>query len=457
MQRSYAGIRHTFHVIASWLAAQLENQQPHGTIASLDGVRATACLMVIAFHISLMTRTTLWQPTGHPLTSATLLAGESGVTLFFVLSGFLLFLPYAKALLFGQPWPGTRLFYLRRALRILPGYYCSLALLVLLAHPEYLEPPRWRELLLFALLWMDSTRATFRKLNGPYWTLAVEWQFYLLLPLITLFIRLAAQRVRPAWRIWIIVGCLLGLIAWGVGTRYWGPYLQGYPTASPVVRTTLDAVLFVTYGVIGKYLEDFAVGMLACLLYLLLRSPSVKQSVADWARRLSPWCWGIGVMLLLFLAMRHYSQTYSYRWPVLPDLLLATGWPDELGLSLGFGCCILAILFDSGRLKRWFQWAPLRWIGVISYSLYIWHLPLLIAFTQHLGESVNGLHHYLAYSLYWGWVALVVSPFSLAIYLLIEKPGIRFSNRLRHHLLAKQTRQQTATQDGPTPREAVFR
>ena len=51
--------------------------------------------------------------------------GESGVIFFFLLSSFLLFLPYAKALLFEDPWPSLRRFYLRRIFRILPGSLCS--------------------------------------------------------------------------------------------------------------------------------------------------------------------------------------------------------------------------------------------------------------------------------------------------------------------------------------------
>src|SRR5215472_3466627 len=84
------------HPIRSWVAAQLEERRPRGAIASLDGVRACACLTVIAYHISLMTRDQhLWTDTGNRLVGAILLAGGAGVTLFFVLSGFLLFLPYA--------------------------------------------------------------------------------------------------------------------------------------------------------------------------------------------------------------------------------------------------------------------------------------------------------------------------------------------------------------------------
>ncbi|HEU5370201.1 MAG TPA: acyltransferase [Ktedonobacterales bacterium] len=414
-------------------ALKLEEPHPRGTIAALDGVRAIACLMVIAYHISLMTHDIhLWSMDSDSLITALLLAGNAGVTLFFVLSGFLLFLPYANALLFGQPWPSARIFYLRRALRIIPGYYFSLLLIVLLAHPEYLQPQRWGQLLLFPVFLMDSTRATFQQLNGPYWTLAIEWQFYLLLPLIALgilaVVRLAARLhlARPEKRLWAIVACLLGVAGWGVFTRYWGAYFMAHPAATFLVpRAALNVVLFIIYGADGKFLEDFALGMLAGLAYTALRHPA-RQLDARQAQRYSRWLWGCGLLWLLFLVMQYV--------PALRSLFYPYSWLAELGLSLGFACCILAVLFDGAAPQRFFEWMPLRWVGLISFSLYIWHLPLLNAFQRNIAPSLTGLPPLLAYSLYWLWVAAVVFPFSFAVYQLIEKPGMRLSNRLRQRM-----------------------
>ncbi len=422
---------------------QRETSRPKATIPALDGVRAIACLMVIGYHISLMARDThLWTEGGDSLVTALLLAGNAGVTLFFVLSGFLLFPPYANALLFAQPWPGTRRFYLRRALRIIPGYYFSLLLIVLLAHPEYLQPARWGQLLLFPIFLMDATQATFQQLNGPYWTLAIEWQFYLLLPLIALGVLavtgLAARWVRAEKRLWVVVACLLGMVGWGVFSRYWGAYFMAHPTATVLVpRGVLNVVLFFTYGTDGKFLEDFAIGMLAGLIYTFLRQPA-RPLAAHKARRHSRWLWPCGMLLLLALALQYA--------PALSGLARPYSWLSELGFSVGFGCCILAILFDAAALRRFFEWIPLRWIGLISYSLYIWHLPLLNAFQRNIGPSLTSLPHLLAYSLYWAWVAAIVFPFSFAVYQLIEKPGMQLSSRLRWWTPRQQ-------QPQPLPRE----
>jgi hypothetical protein len=59
------------------------------------------------------------------------------------------------------------------------------------------------------------------------------------------------------------------------------------------------------------------------------------------------------------------------------------------------------------------------------------HLPLLNAFQRNIGPKLTSMPHLLAYSLYWVWVAAIVFPFSFAVYQLIEKPGMRLSNRLQ--------------------------
>ena len=448
-RRLFGFLERAYFLISCWLAAQLETDKEQGTIATLDGVRAIACLTVMGYHINLMTRSAhLWTTDGKPLTSAVVLAGSSGVTLFFVLSGFLLFLPFAKALLFERSWPETRLFYLRRMLRIIPGYYTSLFLLVVLERPEYLQPERWGQLLLFPIFLMDSTRATFRQLNGPYWTLAIEWQFYMLLPWIALGIRAIVHRLRPEKRVWGIAGCLLGLMAWGVLTRYVGAYFLANPTATFLVpRGVLNVILFVTYGVDGKFLEDFAVGMLTGVCYLVAQHAAAGRNVVPLVQRRSSWLWGGGILLCVVMAI----QLYGYPWPVLGPLFQSTEWLNELGFSLGFGCCILAILFDpSGRLKRFFAWVPLRWIGMISYSLYIWHLPLLISFGNHIGPDLGHLPAFAAYSLYWLWAVVVIIPFSFAMYLLVEKPGMRLSNQLKYRMMMRRQKAAASIAAGVT-------
>lgn len=113
-------------------------------IAALDGVRAIAALLVVSVHVSEIAGIP-WDANHNPLATAFAFLGRTGVVLFFVLSGFLLFMPYARSLLFQEEWPSTRKFYLRRIFRIWPGYYFTLAMMVILFDRKYMQPAYWKQ------------------------------------------------------------------------------------------------------------------------------------------------------------------------------------------------------------------------------------------------------------------------------------------------------------------------
>jgi peptidoglycan/LPS O-acetylase OafA/YrhL len=74
----------------------------------------------------------------------------------------------------------------------------------------------------------------------------------------------------------------------------------------------------------------------------------------------------------------------------------------------------------------------MRWIGLISYSLYIWHLPILDHLGIYVARLVAGWSHLLAYGLFWLCAALVVIPFSYLFYRWIERPWMQLGDRLGH-------------------------
>jgi peptidoglycan/LPS O-acetylase OafA/YrhL len=392
-------------------------------------------LIVVWYHINLVPFDFhIWnlQLAVPPLVASFLYFGQFGVTLFFVLSGFLLFMPYVKALLFEKTWPSARRFYLRRVFRILPAYYLTLILLVLFYQRQYLQPQHWKDLALFFAFLMDSSHATYKQLNAPFWTLAIEWQYYMLLPLLMLGMRLVVRRVKQNHRLAATIGCIMVLIAWGVCTRFVGIYfIDQHPAKTILVpRTMLQGILFFTYGVSGKYLEDFGVGMLLSLCFVYAQHPSISPRIRTTLQRLSPWLWATGLLCVFAMIPWNYNERY-HAWPFFSNPFLFTYYYqlNELGFALSFGLCVLALLFGSIWLKWPFEWKPVRWLGMISYSLYMWHFPLLIVFIKWGQPFLNGWPLALNYSAYWLWVLLVIIPFCFLFFLLIEKPGIKFGER----------------------------
>jgi peptidoglycan/LPS O-acetylase OafA/YrhL len=432
-QSLYHRIRAALHWVYQRLSRLLEDQQQSAknTIAVLDGVRACAILFVIIFHINRTTGDNLWSRTDNPLATSVSTAGGTGVTLFFVLSGFLLFMPYAKALLFKTRWPLARVYYLRRVLRIVPGYYISLFLIILLFQPAYLHPDHFKDLALFLTFYMDSSQSTFRQINGPFWTLATEWQFYMILPLLALAFALVVKRVPMQRRLQAVTLCLMSLILWGLFVRCCGFYYTQNPMETFLVpRSVLNVILFFSFGITGKYTEDFAVGMFVSLCYIYTQHPSSGEKLNTMARRLSLWLWRGGIIILVFSAVWHFNHE-MHGWPFLNGLYPYYDWLSEMVLAVGYGACIAAILFGHAALKRPFEWPLLRWIGLISYSLYIWHLPLIIVFRDHVLPNIHSLNTFTTYGLYWLWAFVVIFPFAFFCYVLVEKPWMKLGDQWR--------------------------
>jgi peptidoglycan/LPS O-acetylase OafA/YrhL len=378
----------------------------HGReIPALDGVRAFAALSVVFFHSF-----PLWAPSrvvfGVDITPQWNYA-QTGVHLFFVLSGFLLFLPFARAMLQSRPLPSTRRFYARRARRILPTYWVCLIVLVLVQLPQFLSPTGVANILAHVVFLHDNFPEFNQSIEGPFWTLALEAQFYLALPLFAWGIAKIVASTRSAARLTLAVCGLLfavlGLRALDAFAQSRLRFLHGFAYSAVFVPTRL------TQGFQGKFLEVFALGMLCAVCYLVLvEERRISATVVR----------GVGLMLLAVagLAYAWLPRLLTTRFFIAPsaDVLAAQGNPlDFFGPLLtgaGYAALILAVLLLGGPLGEVFAWGPLRLIGVMSYSLYLWHLPI-----------VQGWMPYTQ-SLELPWRVVTAFAFSYLSYLVLERP-----------------------------------
>lgn len=410
-------------------------------IRELDGVRGIACLFVVVFHMfQLASFYGIWQPAFDDvgaLMSAAALSGESGVILFFILSGFLLFLPYTKSMLFDSAWPSLPRFYTRRVFRIIPGYYVALCLITIFWAPWYLQQMYWHDLWLFLTFRMDFP-PTFQKLDGPFWTLAVEFQFYMLLPLVAWLMRLLVRQGPLNWRLGKLTFCLLLMIAWGFGTRYWGLFLSStlpldFWLPHPVAAFLTPYI----FGKDGKYFEVFAIGMLVCMFYIYLQHRPSREHRTSHTNLISLVLFGSGLAIFAFLSLwhfwhyyrgktLHFFDTYKLFWTDTKDLFL------PIGYAIAYALCMFALLRGPAWLKRLFQWTLLRWLGLISYSVYMWHYPIIMHFIWNFLPNYQKLGWSQAAQacVYILWLLLTVFPLSILLYHFIEMPGIRLGERL---------------------------
>jgi len=382
-------------------AARTEESVRHevGNIATLDGMRGIAVLWVILFHFHVLRPDDPWVKAckSTPL-EAWVGNGYLGVDLFFVISGFLLALPWFVHAHAGRGAPSMRAFYARRFWRIAPAYYVQLALLFAVVLPILRGPTYWRSDLwvyvynAFAhLTFMHNTTpltSGSMAANGALWTLGVEAWFYALLPLVMpLFVRwpramaVVSLAVAQAWRL-----ATRDDLAWLVGAEMALGQIWSWPE---------DVVRYLLLHQLPSYFGHFGLGIALGAAWLRSRAaPAAKMWLLDVAAVAS-------LVLLDWVLAIDGNLAGSLTWS-LPAIALAMllywaaarrGWPE-----------------------RFLARGPLAFVGRISYSAYLYHLPvLLVANAAVLGNnrSVVIFPVYVAIVLAVSWISwrLVERPF----------------------------------------------
>ncbi len=318
---------------------------------ALDGLRALAALSVLAFHVWLyrVDRPQTGDARG-PLDHA-LFEMNLGLVCFFVLSGFLLYRGFARAALGGERRADTRRYAVRRMARIVPAYYVCLAgCLILFALVGYdAITPQAGELPVFLVFGQNFSMSTIMQANPVTWTLAVEVAFYIVLPLIG-----ALAFVLGPRRIGLQAAMLVGLIA---VTVRWNHVVidNGW---NDIARKALPA-----------YIGHFALGMLVAL-WIEHRRLAGRDALGAGATAVLA---ALGAAIVIGLATVHETAFQ------MGGTRLVLG---NLPAALGFALIIAAVTAGRGRSVGWLAAPPLAAIGVVSYGIYLWHLPLLLVIRQ---------------------------------------------------------------------------
>lgn len=334
-------------------------------LTQLDGLRGLAVLMVVA---------------GHLAESVVPYGGVVGVTTFFVLSGFVI----TRGLLDEVDRTGRvdlRAFWVRRAARLLPAFAAVLVIVPLLV-VVLADPTRgdvgWH-VLAAATYTADYVRAAGGDLGvlGHTWSLAVEEQFYALWPACLIGLVALARR-RPRGAAALLIGLVAAALGWRIAATVAAPYdwlAYAFDTSVAALLLGCGAAVAVRVGIGPVVSGRWAVaGGSTVSAVLLLATVCTVPFVTGPAPGVTRWVETAAVVLAVLVVIAAARQSV----PVLDSLVL-------------------------------------RWLGTVSYGLYLWHYALLQL--QPAGEPITGVARVGVVG-----VALVLAT---ASWYLLERPVIR--------------------------------
>ncbi|MGD0443653.1 MAG: acyltransferase [Edaphobacter sp.] len=344
-------------------ALATEPSHKHRHLPALDGVRGVAVLMVFLVHYGGGAKSSnfLLHTVG-----VSVQAGWSGVTFFFILSGFLI-----SGILWdtrNEPhfW---RNFYMRRTLRIFPVYYASLLLVLITAVIAGNAHFAFTNIYVYAL-YLQNMPLPFnaKNLGSPlemshFWSLAVEEQFYLIWP----FLLTQMKTLKRAK--WLCVG----IFVLSAVFRVVGWYLLPAPPDAAGIPS--HRIFHGGYGFLLCRAGELAAGAYLAMSF---------RNTVSWSRLkvIAPYVCVAG--LAGFLIAAKYAGT-------LTDECAA-------GFMVGLPCitlCLAAVLvmaLDKGIANRFFSLKPLRWLGGISYGFYIFHVlftPLFLWVVKKIAPNAG--------------------------------------------------------------------
>jgi peptidoglycan/LPS O-acetylase OafA/YrhL len=354
-------------------------------IDGLDTLRACAIVLVLMSHYSVVV--------SHKSTFGFLTdMGWMGVDLFFVLSGYLIGNQILAPLARGEAF-SLKTFFARRLLRTVPNYYVVLALYLLL--PAQLggsqTAPLWR-----FLSFTQNIGLHFGETFSHSWSLCVEEQFYLILPLAALFI--AARRKSLLWG-WLAIGAA---IAGGMAVRGWAWMAHGQSQIGNV-----DFAVHVYYSSFARFDE-----LLPGVAIAMLKNFHGGLYGAILRRGNALLLGGLAALVATVYLFLNYYQIDDYGFTFS---MMTFGYPL---LAVSFAILTLAALSPGSLLHR-VRIPGAQQLALCSYALYLAHKPIFKLVLEPLAawqvdtDAPAGIALVMAAALLGGWLLyrLVETPF----------------------------------------------
>jgi peptidoglycan/LPS O-acetylase OafA/YrhL len=323
------------------MAAPQRSGTAHGYVPGVDGLRALAVMAVMGTHIALL----------RNIRTRFLDGGATGVSVFFVISGFLI----TSLMLREHDRDGSvdkRAFWLRRARRLFP----SLAVLLVAATSYDLIGATGSARfgiggLASVVGYVSNWYLVFSKYHGGLgvlshaWSLAIEEQFYIVWPFFMAAV--VGQATRRRWLLHFVaaaaaVSFLLRVVLWVHG---------GVPAAQRIYYGSDTNAETLLWG--------------CGLAVIANRHPERIRPIASGAL-----LGGVALLLLLEVPVPPIASS-----PTVLELRYIFG-PTVIGIAT---CCLIAALLLNRPVTQFLNFAPLVWVGKLSYDLYLWHYVVVIS------------------------------------------------------------------------------
>jgi peptidoglycan/LPS O-acetylase OafA/YrhL len=378
-------------------------------VPELDGLRALSVLIVVSVHM----HDQVWG----------WLNGWLGVTVFFVLSGYLI----TNLALDEEERSGSLslgAFYVRRSFRIFPLYYVTLGIYCVLILVLKISPEKHYLLLRalpYYLLYMQEVPFFFGLPNAsgeivhrdiPFyqsWSLGIEEKFYLVWPVLAFVLWRGRHAVRFAGTtglvlLFALIPTLLALLA--------------VPMADPI----------------GACLYPYSHILLGCLVALLLRD----RKWYEFLRVLGRWPWNLVVPAVFVI--------YHFAWTAFgASTGLSSNYLHSLYALLA-GLLVVAVLLGDGPVHRVLRTRPLVLVGKLSYGVYLIHILALNVAQRLVPSGQPPRTEFSGVSLAAYLLACLISvAAAYGLYLIVEKPCIAIGRRWSRHILERNQRRHLAT------------
>ncbi len=379
-----------------------------GFVAGFDGLRAIAALLVVVVHVGGASGYTFRSSLG-PYTAR----GEIGVSVFFLISGFLLYRPFAAAALAGRAGPNVRSYLVRRVLRIVPLYWAALVVNYLFTGWKsvhgvsgFLENAFFLQIYSRNWVFHGITQA---------WSLCIEVTFYLALPLWAVAMRrLDRRRGRPHDPAAVLRRELLALAVLYVASLLFRLVVVTAVSSSTLARSWLPA-----------WSDHFALGMALAVTGTYVAQTGRVPKGLRWITRPGGdlACWALAAVAFWLVS----TQVGLSRQP-----LFVGGAGTDVAKQFLYGLFALFLLLPAvfgtartGLVRRLLASHVLSLIGLVSYGIYLWHQRVISELQAHTSWKVDDAPFLQLLAV----AAVITIAVSTVSYLFVERPGIAVGHR----------------------------